>query len=86
MSITEFQIIKWITQCGKLWKLSTRVPKMSNNQRLIHALNNMTKEWQPKVTSIKDSENLNTIGITILFGKLKEHEHEIARLKVSEDI
>jgi len=59
---------------------------MSNNQILIHALNNMSKELLAKVTSVKESQNLNTLGTTTLFGKLKEHEHEIAMSKVSEDI
>jgi len=45
----------------------------------------MTKEWQPKVTSIKESQNLNALSMITLFGKLKEHEHEINRFKTSED-
>ncbi|KEH21677.1 receptor-like protein [Medicago truncatula] len=39
---------------------------------------------KPKVIAIKESRNLNTLDITVLFGKLKEHEHEMTRLKVSE--
>jgi len=41
----------------------------------------MTKEWQPKVTAIKESQNLNALSMITLFGKLKEHEHEINRFK-----
>jgi len=45
----------------------------------------MTRDWQPKVTTIKESQNLNTIGITTLFGKLNEHKHEILQLNASEE-
>ncbi|AES65299.1 hypothetical protein MTR_2g037800 [Medicago truncatula] len=45
----------------------------------------MTRDWQPKVIAIKESQNLNTVGITTLFGKLNEHEHGIIRLKFSEE-
>jgi len=45
----------------------------------------MTKEWQPKVTAIKESQNLNVLSIITLFGKLKEHEHEITRFKSNEE-
>jgi len=37
------------------------------------------------VTAIKESLNHNALGISTLFGKLKEHEHEIIRLKSSEE-
>jgi hypothetical protein len=45
----------------------------------------MTREWQPKVTVIKESQNLNTLEITALFGKLNEHENKILRLKASDE-
>jgi len=45
----------------------------------------MTTDWQPKVASIKESQNYNTLGITTLFGILKEQEHEIQQLKFSEE-
>jgi len=44
----------------------------------------MTREWQPKVTAIKESQNLNALSMITLFGKLKEHEHEINRFMSSE--
>ena len=43
----------------------------------------MTKEWEPRVTAIKESQNLNALSMITLFGKLKEHEHEINRFKSS---
>jgi hypothetical protein len=45
----------------------------------------MTREWQPKVTAIKESQNLNALSMITLFGKLKEREHEINRFKLSQD-
>ncbi len=45
----------------------------------------MTREWKPKVTAIKESQNLNVLSMITLFGNLKEHEHEILRLKSSEE-
>jgi len=45
----------------------------------------MTRDFQPKVTSIKEPHNLNILGITTLFGKLKEHQHEIIRFKFGEE-
>jgi len=45
----------------------------------------MTRESQPKVTAIKESQNLNAFIMITLFGKLKEHEHEINRFKSSEE-
>jgi hypothetical protein len=45
----------------------------------------MSREWQSKVTTIKESQNLKTLGITTPFGKIKEHDHEILRLKVREE-
>jgi len=45
----------------------------------------MTKELQPKVTTIKESQNLNALSMITLFGKLKEHDHEINRFKSTEE-
>ena len=43
----------------------------------------MTKEWLPKVTAIMESQN--ALNMITLFGKLKEHEHEINLFKSSDD-
>jgi len=45
----------------------------------------MTKEWHPKVAAIKESQNLNVLSMSTLFGKPKEHEHEIIWFKSSEE-
>ena len=44
----------------------------------------MTKELQPKVTAIKESQNLNVLSMITLFGKVKEHEHETNHFKSNE--
>jgi len=41
----------------------------------------MAREWQAMATAIKESQNLNALSMITLFGKLKEHEHEINRFK-----
>jgi len=58
---------------------------ISNQDCTNKILRCMTKEWQPKVTAIKESQNLNALSMITLFGKLKEHEHEINRFKSSEN-
>jgi len=37
------------------------------------------------VTTIKESQNLHILYITILFEKIEEYEHEIIRLDASEE-
>ncbi|KEH17630.1 hypothetical protein MTR_0004s0450 [Medicago truncatula] len=34
---------------------------------------------------VKESQDLNTLGITTFFGKLKNHEHKILRPKANEE-
>jgi len=65
-------------------KLQNLGKTISNQDCTNKILRCMTKEWQPKVTAIKESQNLNALSMITLFGKLKEHEHEINRFKLSE--
>lgn len=44
----------------------------------------MCREWQPKVTAIQESNDLNTLDIIKLFGKLSKYEKEMKRLVNSE--
>lgn len=44
----------------------------------------MCREWQPKTTFIKEFDGLKSLDISILFGKLIEHEHELKTLEASE--
>jgi len=66
-------------------KLQNLGKDISNQDSTNKVLRCMTRDWQSKVTTIKESRNLNTLGNTTLFGKLKEHEHDILRLKSSEE-
>jgi len=66
-------------------KLHNLGKTVSNEDCTNKILRCMTREWQPKVTAIKESQNLNALSMITLFGKLKEHEHEINRFKSSED-
>ena len=58
---------------------------ISNQDCTNKILRCMTKERQPKVTAIKESQNLNALSMITLFGKLKVNEHEINRFKSSEE-
>jgi hypothetical protein len=66
-------------------KLQNLGKTISNQDCTNKILRCMTREWQPKVTAIKESQNLNALSMITLFGKLKEHEHEINLFKSSED-
>lgn len=44
----------------------------------------MRRECQPKVTTIKESNDLNNLDIIKLFGKLIGHENELKQLVASE--
>lgn len=39
----------------------------------------MCRAWNPKVTAIKESNDLSTLDITKLFKKLTKHENELKR-------
>lgn len=46
-------------------------------------LSSMCKDWQSKVTSMKDSCYFKTLDITTLFAKLTKHKHELKILEAS---
>ncbi|XP_027927440.1 uncharacterized protein LOC114184329 [Vigna unguiculata] len=51
----------------------------------IKILKSLNKAWQPKVTAISESRDLTTMSMATLFGKLREHELELGRLKEEEE-
>ena len=63
-------------------KLQNFGKNISNQDCTNKILRCTTKEWQPKVTAIKESQNLNVLSMITLFGKLKEHEHEDQLLQI----
>jgi len=51
----------------------------------IKNLNCLTRTWEPKVTTIKESKNLATMTMEALFGKLLAYEHELTQLSYVEE-
>ena len=51
----------------------------------IKILKSLNRAWQPKVTTISESRDLTTMSMATLFGKLREHELELGRLKEEEE-
>src|SRR5206468_9328513 len=45
----------------------------------------LDRSWQPKVTAISEARDLSEMTMSTLFGKLKEHEMELQRLKQTEE-
>ena len=48
-------------------------------------LRSLSKQWQPKVTTIAKSKDLTNMSLSTLFGKLEEHEMELMRLNQHEE-
>jgi len=46
----------------------------------------LDRSWQPKVTAISKTRDLTTFTTAALFGKLREHELEMIRLKEIETV
>jgi len=46
----------------------------------------LDRSWQPKVTAISETRDLTTLTTAALFGKLREHELEMIRLKEMETV
>ena len=45
----------------------------------------LNREWKPKVTSIKEANDLTTLELITLFGKLQEHERGLTNLNKHEN-
>ena len=56
----------------------------SNDELNLRVLRCLTREWQPKVTAIREKKSLANLPISGLFGKLQEHELELERLTQTE--
>jgi len=62
-----------------------RLGKQFDKEELnIKILKCLDRSWQPKVTTISESKDLTTLTTAALFGKLREHELEMSRLKEME--
>jgi len=51
----------------------------------IKILKSLNWTWQPKVTAITESQNIATMFMAALFGKLREHEIKLGSLNEEED-
>ena len=55
-----------------------------DNANLVHkVLRSLTEDWQPKVTTIKESLKMGMPTIQELYGNLEKHELELKRYKKS---
>jgi len=60
----------------------TGLGKVFDREELnIKVLKCFDRSWQPKVTTISEFKDLSRLSTTTLFGKLKEHELGLNRLK-----
>lgn len=66
---------------NKLEKLGKTISDQNYANKIIRS---MCRLWQPKVISIKESQDLNLLDMSTLFGKLTEHEYVMKILKVYE--
>ena len=57
----------------------------ANGELTNKVLKCLDKQWQPKVTAIVESKDLDTMSLATLFGKLQEHEMELGRLTLHEE-
>jgi len=60
--------------------------KMFKDEELdIKILNCLTRTWEPKITTIKESKNLATMTMEALFDKLLACEHELTQQSYAEE-
>jgi len=58
--------------------LGKQFDKEELNMKILKCLD---RSWEPKVTAISETRDLKTLTTAALFGKLREHELEMTRLK-----
>jgi len=58
--------------------------QLDKDELNIKILKCLDRSWQPKVIAISESRDLTTLTTAALFGKLREHELEMTRLKEME--
>ena len=61
--------------------------KMFEDDKLnIKILNYLTRTWEPKITTIKESKDLTSMSMKALFKKLLAYEHELIQQSHAEEI
>ncbi|WJX13358.1 hypothetical protein P8452_03754 [Trifolium repens] len=72
---------RFIKITNKLHGLGKPITNQDATNKILRCL---SRSWQPKVTAIKEANNLTTLSLTTLFGKLTEHEHVLNLLEKQE--
>ena len=66
--------------------LSALGKTLTNDELNLKVLRSLTREWQPKVTTISEKKSLSAMTSATLFGKLQEYETELGRLEKHENL
>jgi len=80
----QLDLLNWFTHIvNYLISLDKQFDKEELNIKILKCLD---RSWQPKVITISETRDLTTLTVVVLFGKLREHELEMIRLKEMETI
>jgi len=80
----QLDLLNWFTHIvNYLISLDKQFDKEELNIKILKCLD---RSWQPKVIAISETRDLTTLTAVVLFGKLREHELEMIRLKEMETI
>ncbi|KAK2420447.1 rust resistance kinase Lr10 [Trifolium repens] len=72
---------RFVKITNKLHGLGKPITNQDATNKILRCLN---RSWQPKVTTIKQANDLTTLSLTTLFGKLTEHEQVLNLLEKHE--
>ncbi|KAK2443470.1 rust resistance kinase Lr10 [Trifolium repens] len=72
---------RFIKITNKLHGLGKPITNQDATNKILRCL---SRCWQPKVTAIKEANDLTTLSLTTLFGKLMEHEQVLNLLEKQE--
>ncbi|KAK2435416.1 gag-protease polyprotein [Trifolium repens] len=72
---------RFVKITNKLHGLGKPITNQDATNKILRCLN---WSWQPKVTAIKEANDLTTLSLTTLFGKLTEHEQVLNLLEKHE--
>ncbi|KAK2374883.1 hypothetical protein QL285_075815 [Trifolium repens] len=72
---------RFIKITNKLHGLGKPITNQDATNKILRCL---SRSWQPKVTAIKEANDLTTLSLTTLFGKLTEHEQVLNLLEKQE--
>ncbi|KAF1858883.1 hypothetical protein Lal_00043018 [Lupinus albus] len=70
---------------GRIREVAKNRTPILTKEMVDSEINEKETKWQPKVTAIVESKDLDSIPLATLFGKLQEHEMELGRLTMHDD-